>query len=201
MRLWMWSAALAVSLLAVPAPKVSADGGHGGMMHGQMQGGAEKGAPEAHSGHELTHLLKHAKELGLTSEQVSKLKGLQFECQRNHVRLEADIKIAHLELRALTEQEHAELPAIQAKVDQLKKAEGALLMSGITATRDALALLTPEQREKNRAHHEQMKSGGGQHSGGGMGGMGGGMGGMSGGMSGGGHGGQGGGGHDGGHQH
>lgn len=195
MRWWLSGVAVvgAVSLLALSVPAVSADAGHGGMAHNQRQSGHSQ---DAHGGHELAHVLKHAKELGLTAEQVSKLTGMQFECQRTHIRLEADIKIATLELHALMEQEQAELSAIQTKVDQLKRAEGVLLMLGVTATRDALAVLTPEQREKNRAHHEQMKSGGGQHGGGGMEGMG------HGGMSGGGHGGGSDGGHAGGqHQH
>lgn len=55
------------------------------------------------------------------------------------------------------------------EMDQLKKAEGALMLAAIKGKRDATALLTPEQREKERAHREKMKSGGeGQH-GGGMG--------------------------------
>ena len=55
------------------------------------------------------------------------------------------------------------------EVDQLKKAEGALMFAAIKGKRDATALLTPEQRKKERAHREKMKSGGeGQH-GGGMG--------------------------------
>lgn len=53
------------------------------------------------------------------------------------------------------------------EMDQLKKAEGALMVAAIKGKRDATALLTPEQREKERAHREKMKSGGeGQHGGG-----------------------------------
>jgi len=71
---------------------------------------------------------------------------------------------------------------IHAKVDQLKKFEGALLVETIKTKRNAMAMLTHEQREKDRAHREQMKSEG-QH-GDGMGGMMGGMSGMRGSMGG-----------------
>jgi Spy/CpxP family protein refolding chaperone len=158
-----------------------------------MHGGHDLGEQDEHSAHYLKHLLKHAKELGLTTEQISKLKAIQLDFKRSEARLEADAKVAKLELHALLEDEQADLTAIQAKVEQLKKAEGACLLAAIKSTRTAMALLTPEQREKDRAHWDHMKSSGeGQHSGG-MEGMGhggmmggrGGMGGMMGGMGGG----------------
>ncbi|MBH0191800.1 MAG: hypothetical protein HP492_08610 [Nitrospira sp.] len=65
------------------------------------------------------------------------------------------------------------------------------LFAAIKSKHNAMALLTPDQREKDRAHRDAMKS---EHTGSHGGGMG--HGGMMGGMmGGGGHGGQGGGGH------
>jgi len=64
----------------------------------------------------------------LTPEQISKLKAMQLDLNRTQARTEADIKIAKLELQAILEDEKAEFSTIQAKVDQLKKAEGALLL-------------------------------------------------------------------------
>jgi hypothetical protein len=136
-----------------------------------------------HSAHYLKHLLKQAKEIGLTQEQIGKLKALQLEFKRTEARLEADVKIAKLDLQALLEDEKADLGAIQAKVGQLKNSEGACLFAAIKSKHNAMALLTPDQREKDRAHREAMKSEHeGQH-GGGMGGMG--HGGTMGGMMGG----------------
>lgn len=200
-RQWIVVLAGAACLVAVSFHSGLADEGHGMMMHGHMQGSHDQGEQDEQSAHYLKHLLKHAKEIGLTSEQIGKLKALQLDFNRTQVRMEADIKIAGLELHALLEEEQAELSAIQAKVDQLKKVEGALLLAAIKGKRDAMAMLTPDQRAKDRAQLEKMKSGGeGQH-GGGMGGMG------HGAMGGSGHGGQGGGDHTGGapaggqHQH
>jgi Spy/CpxP family protein refolding chaperone len=171
-------------------------------------GGHDPEEQADHSGHYITHLLKHAKEFGLTAEQIAKLKTLQLDYKRTEARLEADRKIAKLELDALLEDEKTDLAEIQAKIEQLKRSEGALLFSAIKAQQSAKVLLTPDQREKDRAHREQMKReskrqrgggmGGGMGGGGMMGGMGGrGRGGMGGGMggggmSGGGHGGHGG---------
>jgi Spy/CpxP family protein refolding chaperone len=174
---------LIVAMTVVPA---FADEGHGK----KGQGGHDQEAQDDHSGHYLKHLLKHAKELGLTPEQIGKLKVIQLDFKRSAARLEADTKVAKLELHALLDDEQTDLKAIQAKVEQLKKSEGACLFEAIKSQRTAMALLTPDQREKDRAHREQMKSEGeGQHGGGmggmGRGGMGGGMGGMMGGMGGG----------------
>lgn len=183
----------AALIVAITALSVFADGGHGK----KGQGGHDQEEQEDHSGHYLKHLLKHAKEFGLTQEQLGKLKAIQLDFKRSEARLEADTKVAKLELHALLEDEQADLTAIQTKVEQLKKAEGACLFEAIKSKHTAMALLTSEQREKDRAHREQMKSEGKGQQGGGMGGMGrGGMGGMGrGGMGGGsGHGGSGGGG-------
>ncbi len=172
-----------VVLLGPNVQTVRADGGHGGMMCGHMCEGHDQNKQDEHSGYDLKHFLKHGKEIGLTSEQVSKLKTMQLDLGRAQVRAEADIKVATLELHALVEDEQADLAAIQAKVDQLKKAEGGLLFTTIKSRRDAMALLTPEQREKAHAMRdkmmEMMMGGEGQHTGG--------MSGMSG-MQGGGHG-------------
>jgi Spy/CpxP family protein refolding chaperone len=148
----------------------------------KMHEGHDQSKQDEHSSHDLKHLLKHGKEIGLTPEQISKLKTMQLDQSRAQARAEADIKVATLELHALVEDEQADSAAIQAKVDQLKKAEGGLLFTAIKSRRGALAILSPEQREKDQAMRERMMGGEGQHSGG--------MSGMSGmsGMQGGGHG-------------
>ncbi len=191
---WMVVTVGVLCVIGASYPSSFAAGGHGQMMHG----GHDQEEQDDHSAHYLKHLLKQAKEIGLTPEQIGKLKAMQLEFKRTEARLEADVKIAKLELHALLEDEKAELAAIKTKVNQLKYAEGALMFAAIKAKHDGMALLTPDQREKDRAHREAMKSEHeGEHSGGmggmGRGGMKGSMGGMGGGgMSGGGHGGRGG---------
>ncbi|MDI3465830.1 MAG: hypothetical protein OJF50_004651 [Nitrospira sp.] len=192
---WIVGLGAAAWILTITVFPSYADEGHGKMGHGRH----DEDKQDDHSGHYLKHLLKHAKEIGLTQEQVGKIKTLQLDFKRTEARLEADAKIAKLELHALLDDEQADLNAIQAKVDQLKKAEAACLFATIKSKRHAMAMLTPDQREKERAQHERMKAGG-QH-GSGMGGMGhggmmggggghqsgmGGTGGMMGGMGGGG---------------
>jgi hypothetical protein len=192
-RQWIVVLAGAVCLVAASFLSSLADEGHGDMMHmhGHMQGGHDQGEQDEHGAYYLQHLLKYAKEIGLSPEQISKLKAMQLDLNRTQARTEADIKIAKLELQAILEDEKVEFSMIQAKVDQLKKAEGALLLAAIKGKRDARAMLTPDQRAKDRAQLEKMTSGGeGEH----RGGMG------HGAMGGSGHGGQGGSDHSGGAQ-
>jgi hypothetical protein len=174
-RQWIVVLAGAACLVAASFLSGLADEGHGNMMHGHMQGSHDQGEQDEYGAYYLQHLLKHGKEIGLSPEQISKLKAMQLDLNRTQARTEADIKIAKLELQAILEDEKAEFSTIQAKVDQLKKAEGALLLVAIKGKRDAMAMLTPDQRAKDRAQLEKMKGGGeGQHRGGmGYGAMGG----------------------------
>ena len=186
---WMVVTVGVLCVIGASYPSSFAAEGHGQMMYG----GHDQEEQGDHSAYYLKHLLKHAKEIGLTQEQIGKLKTMQLDFKRTEARLEADVKIAKLDLQALLEDEKADLGAIQAKVGQLKNSEGACLFAAIKSKYNAMALLTPDQREKDRAHREAMKSEHeGQH-GGGMGGMG--HGGMMGGMMGGSGHGQGGGEH------
>ncbi len=185
---WIVGLGAAAWILTITVFPSFADEGHGKMGHGRH----DEDRQDDHSGHYLKHLLKHAKEIGLTQEQVGKIKTLQLDFKRTEARLEADTKIAKLELHALLDDEQADLNAIQAKVDQLKKAEAACLFAAIKSKRHAMAMLTPDQREKEHAQYERMKAGGQHGSGSGMGGGSGhqsgvgGMSGMMGGMGGGG---------------
>ena len=176
---WMIVAVGVLCVIGASYPSGFAAEGHGQMMHG----GHDQEEQDDHSAHYLKHLLKHVKEIGLTPEQIGKLKAMQLDFKRTEARLEADVKIAKLDLQALLEDEKADLGAIQAKVGQLKNSEGACLFAAIKSKHNAMALLTPDQREKDRAHREAMKSEHEGQQGGGMGGMG--HGGMMGGMMGG----------------
>ena len=133
-------------------------------MKGRSQ---EAGAHHESAGHYLRHLLKHPKEIGLTADQVAKLKAMQLDLNRTRIKAEADIQVAELELAAMTEDEKTDLSAIEAKVKQSEMLEVGLRMAAIKARRDAVALLTPEQREKEKAEHEKMmrQMGGGGHGG------------------------------------
>lgn len=125
-------------------------GGHHGceeiMGHGRHYG---------HGANHLRHLLEHQKEIGLTEEQIKKLKAIELDFDRTRIKTDAEIHVAERELQALVEDEKTELSAIEAKVKQSEILEVGLRMAAFKARRDALAVLTPEQREKAKAAHER----------------------------------------------
>jgi len=70
--------------------------GHMGGGHSSMGG---YGASMKHSGtgHLIRHLLQREQEIGLTSEQVAKLKDMQLNLDKIRIKTEADIQIADTE--------------------------------------------------------------------------------------------------------
>jgi periplasmic protein CpxP/Spy len=127
------------------------DGGHRMGMRMGMMGGMHGGA-----GHLIRHMLKHEKDLGLKEDQVVKLKEMQLNLDKTRIKTEADIQVAERELRALIEDDKSDFGAIEAKLKQSEELQVGLRMTSIKTRREVLALLTPEQREKEKAEHEKM---------------------------------------------
>jgi protein CpxP len=139
--------------------------GYGSRGHGTM-GGHGMGMMHSSTGHLIRHLLKHEKEIGLTADQVTKLKDIQLNLDKTRIKSEADIQVAERELKALTDDEKSDLGAIEAKLKQSQELQVQLRMTSIKTRREVLALLTPEQRAKEKAEHEKMMQ---QHTEGGRG--------------------------------
>ena len=155
-------AAVAVAsacLLLVGTPSLWANDpsyGHGGGAHGSGGGhGYGKGMMHSGTGHLIRHLLKHEKNIGLTPDQVAKLKDIQLNLDRARIKTEADIQIAERELKALTDNEQSDLAAIETKLRQSEDLQVGLRMTSIKMRRDVMGLLTPEQRAKEKSEHDK----------------------------------------------
>ena len=88
------------------------------------------------------------KELELSDEQVKALKSIKLDFLKGKLRKEADLKIAHLEFKALMEDDKASLKEIEAKLKAVEKLRTDMKLSHIKAFRESKTLLTPEQMEK-----------------------------------------------------
>ncbi len=150
----LFALALGVSGVWANEPGYGKDG-HAGGGHSSM-GGYGMSMMHSSTGHLIRHLLKHEKEIGLTAEQVAKLKDMQLNLDKARIRAEADIQIAERELKALTDDEKSDLGAIESKLKQSEDLQIGLRMTSIKARRDVLGLLTPEQRAKEKVEHEKM---------------------------------------------
>jgi protein CpxP len=120
-----------------------AHGGYG-MGHGMI-------GRSGRTSHFLHHLLRHHGDLGLTEEQVTKLKQLSLDFDRTKIKGKADIMVAERELASLVHDEKTDLTAIEAKVKESEALQTKLRVASIKAKREAWSLLTPEQREKEKA--------------------------------------------------
>jgi protein CpxP len=146
--------ALASALITSPMTRAD-DGGRycGGKGHTMSRhGGHGHGSGTTHL---LRHLLKNKQEIGLTDEQVTKLRAVALDADRARIRAEADVMVSERELRALMWDEQAQLPAIEAKVREKESFEATVRIIGIRAGRELIGLLTPEQRAKQKTLWEQ----------------------------------------------
>ena len=148
------SIALVGALIAVPitwadsGPRCSGGTGHMISRHG---GHGHSGA----TGHLLRHLLKNKQEIGLSDEQIAKLRAMALGADRARIRAEADKMVSDRELRSLLWDEKAELPAIEAKVKETESLEATVRIIGIRAKRELVGVLTPEQKTKLTALWQQ----------------------------------------------
>ena len=151
-------AAAGIMLLGLATPFVWADGG-AACRDGHAFGMArhDMSRHEGMTSHVLRNLLKHQQDLGLTDDQVTKLKVLALDQDRARIRAHADVQVAERELRALVADEKTELSVIEAKIKERESFEAKLSFMRIKAKRDLYGVLTPEQREKQKALRNQMR--------------------------------------------
>ncbi len=149
--------ALTVGMSTVWAnePGYYGKGGHGGGMYGSM---GRHGSSMMHNstGQLIRHLLKHEQDIGLTAEQVAKLKEMQLSLDKVRIKTEADIQVAERELRALIDEEKFDIETVEAKLKQSADLQVGLRMTSIKARKDVYALLTPEQRAKEKTEHDKV---------------------------------------------
>lgn len=149
------SAVASVCLLVLGVPSLWANDPSYGHGHAGGGHGYGKGMMHSGTGHLIRHLLKHEKDIGLTTEQVTKLKDIQLNLDKARIKAEADIQIAERELRALTDDEKSDLGVIEAKLKQSEDLQIGLRMTSIKTRRDVMGLLTPEQRAKENSEHDK----------------------------------------------
>lgn len=130
--------------------------GHTGGGHSAMGGHGMGGMMHSSTGHLIRHLLKHEKDIGLTADQVAKLKDIQLNLDKTRIKAEADIQVAERELKALTDDEKSDLAAIEAKLKQSEDMQVGLRLTSIKTKREVLGLLTSEQRAKEKAEHDKV---------------------------------------------
>jgi Spy/CpxP family protein refolding chaperone len=84
----------------------------------------------------------------LSEDQVSKITSLEPTYSKTHIKGEAEVKLAKVEALGLKMNEKAEMGAIEAALKKLERAKTELHLEGVKAMRSAMAILTPQQRQR-----------------------------------------------------
>ena len=99
----------------------------------------------------VTIILSHRHELGLTSAQVQGLEQIRDDFQREAIKLDADQRVAQMDLAALLRADPVDVAKVEAKVREIERLRGDLRIGRIRAVERGKAMLTPEQRTKLQA--------------------------------------------------
>ena len=106
--------------------------------------------------------MEHAKKMGLTDDQMEKMKPLHREMQKKQIRSKADLKIAEIELKEIMEVKDFDLDKATAAVKKIEDMKTARHLEMLKAMKDMRAILTDEQF-KNMQKMCMMKMGEKKH--------------------------------------
>lgn len=139
-----------------------------GLVYAEPNGGMHRGYRSEH--HQATadrqhmvsrtfhSLLRHAKDLGLSEQQVTKLKSLMTDYKKARIRDKAEVKLAEVDAQRLVHDQKADMAAIEDAVRKSEAARTKLRLDEIRTLREASATLTPEQHEKWRTSRAAMRA-------------------------------------------
>src|SRR5664280_689536 len=130
--------------------------GHG-EGHGQMM---ERGNMDMMGGDMM--FMEHANKMGLTDEQMAKMKPLHNEMQKKQIRSKADLKIAEIELMEIMEVKDFDLDRATSAVKKIEDIKTVRHLGMLKAMKDMRAILTDEQF-KNMQKMCMMKMGEEEH--------------------------------------
>ena len=120
--------------------------GHGQMMemdHMDMMGGEMM-------------FMEHANKMGLTGDQMAKIKPLHSEMQKKQIRSKADLKIAEIELMEIMEVKDFNMEKASSAVKKIAQIRTANHLEMLKAMKEMRAILTDEQF-KNMKNMMSMK--------------------------------------------
>jgi Spy/CpxP family protein refolding chaperone len=125
--------------------------------HANSGNSYEKNSGHGHGGHisksPFTHLLRFKVRLGLTKAQVTEMKQLRFEYDKQSVRNKAEHKIAHMEFDKQVHAEKLDENTILLAAETIARTKTDKIMAMAKAKIALLKLLTEEQRKKAHTMH------------------------------------------------
>lgn len=142
----------AVALLALTVPMPAFSQSHempmkehkGGHAHGRMM---ESGSMDKMD-NMMGMCMANAEKMGLSSEQVTKMKPMHFEMQKNQARFKADLKIAEIELAEIMDVKDFDLEKANAATKKISDIKTAHHLEMLKAMKEMRTSLTDDQYKK-----------------------------------------------------
>ena len=103
--------------------------------------------------------LRHADKLGLTDEQVGKIKPIHREMEKKQAQFMADLKIARIDMKAIMDVKDFDLDKADAQVKKIEDIKTAHHMDMLKSMKEVRAILTEEQFRKMTKMMPMMKEG------------------------------------------
>ena len=92
--------------------------------------------------------MEHASKMGLTDEQMEKMKPLHSEMKKKQIRSKADLKIAEIELMEIMEVKDFDLEKANSAVKRIAEIKTADHLEMLKAMKEMRTILTDEQFKK-----------------------------------------------------
>ena len=108
--------------------------------HGQMM---EMGCMDMMKGDMMC--MERARHLGLTDDQMAKMKPIRREMQKKQIRFNADLKIAEMELMEIMEVKDFDLDKANVAANKIEDIKTVQHLEMLKTTKDMRAILTDEQ--------------------------------------------------------
>ena len=157
--IFIMMAAVALLVFSVPMPAFSQmkdtsmkghGEGHGQMMemgkHGPMMGMGNMDM----LGGMMGMCTEHADQLGLTDDQVMKMKPVKIDMQKKQARFQADLKIAQIELMEIMDVKDFDLDKAHSAVKKVEDIRTFHQLEMVKAMKEMRTILTDEQFNKSK---------------------------------------------------
>lgn len=131
-----------------------------GFYAGRRMEFARRMAARRHPGLMLAHLVNNpdlCERVGITDEQAAKIRQQLTDYRKAQIRNGADLRIKRIELRSLMAAEKPDRAAIDRKLQEVGAAQLAREKSAVDFHLTMRDALTPEQRQKLRQLHQEMR--------------------------------------------
>jgi hypothetical protein len=102
-------------------------------------------------------LLENKTDIGLTDGQVTTIKGLKMQAEKNSIRQCADMKTFLLDIKAKLSEDKVDVDGANKLIDQNFAAASAAAKANVATYAELKSLLSPDQIKKMKALHEQME--------------------------------------------